>query len=520
MDKSLLSWAVQEFGYAPVDAHNPHSLRKLCSGSLHPFWSYVVKHVKAEHETRTVKGNLKLFQRRAQQDPSKSSLSLTKLEDQTLSERDMLLKELKDINFLSKKCQEKSAKVRAEAAQNTKAYADLQSSVDAKETQLDSQLKRINFLDLISDQYTNKNSGKLHQLATSDQALKNYLTGLQSSGDVKAKMPSFDKIYNHCYAAMKAATSIPKQPVTMVDPGLVSTCVKECDNNPKIMVDLVAQKCRDLSQKAQSMGHNNPGPDSSATDQVLEEWRSAHVSSARRAAQLEKEVLDQERQTRIASEKAKRVLQEIDGSGEKKAAILKLVCLNEKRARLNAALADLKANMDNAVDGVKANCLTAKQTRIESLKSSMMNKQRTINILNERNGGFHQKITTVQDCTRGLAKKDALSLANRVAEEVATLNPSLVANRLSHFKLCFEHTTLCLPTAPRPHLDTNAAIFFRKLVDDKSDQLNLTEFLSKATALEDSEHVSAFRVLFDHAKTDHYTGVITKLNIVLNHMSK
>ena len=101
-------------------------------------------------------------------------------------------------------------------------------------------------------------------------------------------------------------------------------------------------------------------------------------------------------------------------------------------------------------------------------------------------------------------------MAKRVGEEVATLNPSLVANRVAGFKLSVDHTTLCLPTAPRPHLEasTNAAILLRRLVEDKTDALNLTEFRSKADVLEGAEHVSAFRLLLDHAKTDLYTEVI------------
>jgi len=521
-----LSWAVREFGYTPVDAHNPDSLRKLCSGSLHPLWKYVVKHVKSEAKVATVKGNLKLSRAAAQDDPSKSSLSLSKFEEDTLSERDILLKDLKDINFLTKKCREKSAKVKLETAQNTKAYAALQSSIEAQEAKLDSQLKRVNFLDSISEQYTNKASGKLQQLAATELALKTYLAGQNSSGglDVKAKFPAFDKMYSQSCTAIKAATSVPKQPLGTppVTAQLVSTCVKECDNNPKIMVDLVTQKVRDLSQKARGVGQNNP-VEAVATNQVLQEWRSAHVSAARRASDLEKQAQEQERLARIASEKAKRLLQEIEGSVEKKAAILKLVCVNEKRARLSAAFVDLKANLIEDQVPLGSADITAKLTRIESLKSSMMNKQRTINILNERNSGFQQKITTVQDCIRSMAKKEALPLANRVGEEAATLSPSLVANRVNGFKLSVYHTTLCMPDAPRPRLDTastNAAILLRSLVEDKADALNLAEFRSKADVLEGSQHVSALRLLLDHAKTDLYAEVVAKLNFALAQISK
>ena len=117
MDKTLLSWAVHEFEYVSVSSSpstDTTGLRKLCSGNLQPYWKYVTMHVKLDLETLKIKGNLELYHRKLQQQkPIKSSFNI---EDQALSEREMLIKELKDINFLSKKCREKGSKVRAEIA--------------------------------------------------------------------------------------------------------------------------------------------------------------------------------------------------------------------------------------------------------------------------------------------------------------------------------------------------------------------------------------------------------------------
>merc|ERR1719381_357750 len=111
---------------------------------------------------------------------------------------------------------------------------------------------------------------------------------------------------------------------------------------------MVTRKVHGLSQKARSSGKSHPETASANTERVFEEWRSAHVTSLRKAAELEKEVAEQEKLARMASDKAKRVLQETDASNEKRAAVLKLVCLNEKRARLGAALADLRSSLDSA----------------------------------------------------------------------------------------------------------------------------------------------------------------------------
>ena len=78
------------------------------------------------------------------------------------------------------------------------------------------------------------------------------------------------------------------------------------------------------------------------TLRVLESWREDHLTALKLSADLEKQVLEQEKNARIASERAKQVLKQMDASNEKKAAVLKLVLLHEKRARLSAALADLK----------------------------------------------------------------------------------------------------------------------------------------------------------------------------------
>ena len=210
MDKALLSWAVQEFGYVPVSSSSSTDttgLRKLCSGSLQPYWKYVTTHVKSDIETLKIKGNLKLYHRKLQhQEPSKSSLNI---EDQTLSERDMLIKELKDINFLSKKCREKGSKVRAEIAQNTKAYHTLKSSYDSRECLVDSQMKQLNFLNLLSESYTEKISGeKLNQLSADSKALTGYCGELTSNGKVNTKASSMNRLYAECVEVLKAGMTM------------------------------------------------------------------------------------------------------------------------------------------------------------------------------------------------------------------------------------------------------------------------------------------------------------------------
>ena len=191
-------------------------------------------HVKLDLETLRIKGNLELYHRKLQQqEPSKSSLNI---EDQTLSERDMLIKELKDINFLSKKCREKGSKVRAEIAQNTKAYHTLKSSYDSRECLVDSQMKQLNFLNLLSESYTEKISGeKLNQLSADSKALTGYCGELTSNGKVNSKALSMNRFYAECVEGLKAATSNPKEPVKTVDPSLI--CFQDCDNNPDIIIN-------------------------------------------------------------------------------------------------------------------------------------------------------------------------------------------------------------------------------------------------------------------------------------------
>jgi len=538
MDKALLSWAVQEFGYVPVSSSSSTDttgLRKLCSGSLQPYWKYVTTHVKSDIETLKIKGNLKLYHRKLQhQEPSKSSLNI---EDQTLSERDMLIKELKDINFLSKKCREKGSKVRAEIAQNTKAYHTLKSSYDSRECLVDSQMKHLNFLNLLSESYTEKISGeKLNQLSADSKALTGYCGELTSNGKVNSKAPSMNRLYTECVEVLKAATSNPKEPVKTADPSLIATCFQDCDNNPDIIVNNVALKIRNLSQRTRGLDQNNALPEIeeqslgiSMTLRVLESWREDHVTVLKSSTDLEKQVSEQEKNARIASERAKQVLKQMDTSNEKKAAVLKLVLLHEKRARLSAALADLKQSLETAKNcGMKsakvADPITTQKTRIESLKSALMHKQRTINLLNERNLGFQLKIKKLQDFTRSLAQQQSLGLAKDVGNQLITLNQALLASRLSFFKLSSNPLTLNVTSlTPKRHnfqQACNAAICLKQCVEDKNTIYDLTEFLRQASPFEDtkSDQTSAFNLLLEHAQTDPLIDVITSLDHVLKQM--
>ena len=99
-----------------------------------------------------------------------------------------------------------------------------------------------------------------------------------------------------------------------------------------------------------------------------------------------------------------------------------------------------------------ADPITTQKTRIESLKSALMHKQRTINLLNERNLGFQLKIKKLQDFSRSLAQQQSLGLAKDVGNQLITLNQALLASRLSFFKLSSNPLTLNVASlTPKRH---------------------------------------------------------------------
>merc|ERR1719187_1355337 len=92
--------------------------------------------------------------------------------------------------------------------------------------------------------------------------------------------------------------------------------------------------------------------------------------------------------------------------------------------------------------------MTAKQAKIESLKTTIVNCQRNIKALNQRNEGFQDKISKVQQGAKS-ASKEVLELAREIDQELTSLNPKLLANRLSNFKLSAGHSTINVPSDPR-----------------------------------------------------------------------
>ena len=153
-----------------------------------------------------------------------------------------------------------------------------------------------------------------------------------------------------------------------------------------------------------------------------------------------------------------------------------------------------------------------------------MHKQRTINLLNERNLGFQLKIKKLQDFTRSLAQQQSLGLAKDVGNQLITLNQALLASRLSFFKLSSNPLTLNVASlTPKRHNfqpACNVAIYLKQCVEDKNTIYDLMEFLRKASPFEDTklDQTSAFNLLLEHAQTDPLIDVITSLDHVLKQM--
>ena len=150
-----------------------------------------------------------------------------------------------------------------------------------------------------------------------------------------------------------------------------------------------------------------------------------------------------------------------------------------------------------------------------------MHKQRTINLLNERNLGFQLKIKKLQDFTRSLAQQQSLALAKDVGNQLITLNQALLNSRLSFFKLSSHPLTLNVASlTPKRHnfqQACNVAICLKQCVEVKNTIYDLMEFLRQASPFKDTklDQTSAFNFLLEHAQTDPLIDVTTSLDYVL-----
>ena len=74
---------------------------------------------------------------------------------------------------------------------------------------VDSQIKQLNFLNLLSESYTEKISGeKLNQLSADSKALTGYCGELTSNGKVNSKAQSMNRLYAECVEVLKAGMTM------------------------------------------------------------------------------------------------------------------------------------------------------------------------------------------------------------------------------------------------------------------------------------------------------------------------
>ena len=529
MEEMPLSiWSVEEMGYVPIK-DNVGCLKKLYTGELKKHWDFVTTRVKTNSRIQEIRKNLLLYQHHLRKQQLRDcSLSLTSagLDDHTLNEKDMLLKDLTNVNHAIKKCTEKAKKMEVIIEDLEIECRNLEEELTDYKAYNKLALTKAVHLDRLMNHYGVGNNSKLKKMHRHHQDLNTNITAMSvlcTSIDSDVGDSIVNVFDNVRYFLLNTLVQHQKIEHIGLDNEINKCLPTSFSHNPSLYYGILLKKLRDMSlsisdelKAVQEKSHI----EIRSTD-IFNDWRKICVARRSEINSLKDEIVSEEESAREKSKYTKRIL--VDTCVGSAAGLHTLVCKwltsREKKARQEAALKEFHNTINEMQLQLESGFQVASGIEImESKKTIMRDKQTCIDILFDRNNKLVDRISWFQDQIFFLAMQDCFTFAKNVKNHL-----------LDRFHEVYNRSTITVASLCDVSVDLrwnefgctvggNLSWKLQDIAQCKVDLFDMKNFVlttSNNKMLDDSTFASELQQLLEKAKVDYTSNLLNDLDAIL-----